>query len=84
MNMYGFTLISMGLYMMNQAVEGLEVVKPGVRKNLSDINSRNQSQFLAQQKAAATATAARAEKTRMNHISLKEVIEVHEQDNELI
>ncbi|PWA45591.1 hypothetical protein CTI12_AA516330 [Artemisia annua] len=73
--------LKVGLDMMNQAVEGLEVVEPGLRENLSDINARNQSQFLAQQKAA---SAAQAAQTRMNDMSLKEVIEVHAQDNDLL
>ncbi|PWA62889.1 GC-rich sequence DNA-binding factor domain-containing protein [Artemisia annua] len=69
--------LKVGLDMMNQAVEGFEVVEPGLRENLSDINARNQSQFLAQQKAA---SAAQAAQTGMNDMSLKEVIEVHAQD----
>ncbi|PWA61434.1 hypothetical protein CTI12_AA168190 [Artemisia annua] len=76
--------LKVGLDMMNQAVEGLAVVEPGLREHLSDINARNQSQFLAQQKAAAAAAAAQADKTAMNDMSLKEVIEVHAQHNDLL
>ncbi|GKD63014.1 hypothetical protein Tco_1305122 [Tanacetum coccineum] len=67
--------LKVGLDMMNQVVEGLEVAEPGPRENLSDINAHNQSHFLAQNKAA---------QTGMNDMSLKEVIEVHAQDSDLL
>ncbi|PWA97544.1 septin and tuftelin-interacting protein 1 [Artemisia annua] len=68
--------------MMNQAVEGLEVVQPGVRENISYLKAREQRQFEAQQKAAAQA--AKFQMDDMGSMSLKEVIELHAQHNNLL
>ena len=40
--------LNVGLDMMNQAVEGLEVVQPGMRENISYLKAREQRQFEAQ------------------------------------
>ncbi|PWA59807.1 hypothetical protein CTI12_AA204920 [Artemisia annua] len=74
--------LNTGLDMMNQAVEGLEVVQPGVRENISYLKAREQRQFEAQQKAAAQAT--KFQMDDMGSMSLKEVIELHAQHNNLL
>lgn len=45
-------LLSTGLDMMNQAVEGMEVVQPGARENVSYLRVTERRQFEAQQQAA--------------------------------
>ncbi|XP_072987699.1 septin and tuftelin-interacting protein 1 homolog 1 [Typha latifolia] len=45
-------LLSAGLDMMNQAVEGMEVVQPGARENVSYLRATEKRQFEAQQQAA--------------------------------
>ncbi|PWA43553.1 GC-rich sequence DNA-binding factor domain-containing protein [Artemisia annua] len=74
--------LNTGLDMMNQAVEGLEVVQPGVRENISYLKAREQRQFEAQQKAAAQA--AKLQMDDMGSMSLKEVIELHAQHDNLL
>ncbi|KAI3677669.1 hypothetical protein L6452_36935 [Arctium lappa] len=69
--------LSMGLDMMNQVAEGLEVVQPGPRGNISYPKQR---QFEAQ-KAAKPSFAPGGGGGDM---SLKEVIEVYAQDNNLV
>lgn len=86
--------LNVGLDMMNQAVEGMEVVQPGLRENISYLRVREQRQFEAQQKAAADArqqaAASLGGTTQMDGIggafemSLKEVIEAHAQQHELL
>ncbi|KAG6494981.1 hypothetical protein ZIOFF_042768 [Zingiber officinale] len=46
-------LLSLGLDMMNQAVEGMEVVQPGARENASFLRTTEKRQFEAQQQAPA-------------------------------
>ncbi|KAL6320507.1 hypothetical protein AAG906_007586 [Vitis piasezkii] len=86
--------LNIGLDMMNQAVEGMEVVQPGLRENISYLRVLEQRQFEAQQKAAADArqqaAASLGGTTQMDGIggvlemSLKEVIEAHAQQHELL
>ncbi|KAI3677648.1 hypothetical protein L6452_36914 [Arctium lappa] len=83
--------LNMGLDMMNQAAEGLEVVQPGLRENISYLKALEQRQFEAQ-KAAAAAQAAKGQQRSFGDdmgggggdMSLKEVIEVHAQHNNLL
>lgn len=76
--------LNVGLDMMNQAVEGLQVVPPGLRENISYLRVLEQRQFekagmQTQQRASAgLPTDAGPE------LSLKEVIEVHAQHNGLL
>ncbi|MQL77148.1 hypothetical protein Taro_009551 [Colocasia esculenta] len=48
--------LNRGLDMMNQAVEGMEVVQPGARENVSYLRVTEKRQFEAQQQAAASAS----------------------------
>ncbi|GJT49694.1 septin and tuftelin-interacting protein 1 homolog 1 [Tanacetum coccineum] len=57
--------LNMGLVMMNQAVQGLEVVPPGLREKVSDKKAREQMDD-------------------MGSMSLKEIIELHAQHNDLL
>ncbi|KAE8077554.1 hypothetical protein FH972_016110 [Carpinus fangiana] len=82
--------LNLGLEMMNQAVEGLEVVQPGLKENISYFRVLEQRQFEAQQKAAAQQAAATLSGvTHMDgmggavDMSLKEVIEAHAQQHGL-
>ncbi|KAF9594478.1 hypothetical protein IFM89_031596 [Coptis chinensis] len=83
--------LDVGLEMMNQAVDGMEVVQPGARENISYLRVTEKRQFEAQQKAAAyaqqQASASGAvnidELFAMPVMSLKEVIEAFAQENEL-
>ncbi|KAK6130201.1 hypothetical protein DH2020_036011 [Rehmannia glutinosa] len=47
--------LNIGLDMMNQAVEGMEVAPPGLKENISYLRVREQRQFETQKKAAAQA-----------------------------
>lgn len=83
--------LNLGLEMMNQAVEGLEVVQPGLKENISYFRALEQRQFEAQQKAAAQQAAASfSGVTHMDgmggaiDMSLKEVIEAHAQQHGLL
>ena len=62
--------------MMNQTVEGLEVVQPGVRENIIYLKAREQRLFEAQQ--------AKFQMDDMGSMSLKEVIELHAQHDNLL
>lgn len=83
-----------GLEMMNQAVEGMEVVQPGARENISYLRVTEKRQFEAQQKAAAYAQQQAAARLAgeihmdargaMPVMSLKEAIESYAQQNELL
>ncbi|CAA0832945.1 Septin and tuftelin-interacting protein 1 homolog 1 [Striga hermonthica] len=74
--------LNLGLDMMNQAVEGMEVVPPGLRENIGYLRAREQRQFETQKKAAAQA---QSEGVGGGHeMSLKEVIEIHAQQNGLL
>ncbi|XP_059447750.1 septin and tuftelin-interacting protein 1 homolog 1 [Corylus avellana] len=82
--------LNLGLEMMNNAVEGLEVVQPGLKENISYFRVLEQRQFEAQQKAAAQQAAATfSGVTHMDgmggavDMSLKEVIEAHAQQHGL-
>ncbi|PRQ19558.1 putative septin and tuftelin interacting protein [Rosa chinensis] len=79
--------LNCGLDMMNRAVEGMEVVQPGLKENISYLRVLEQRQFEAQQKAAA----AHANLGGAAHIdggshemTLKDVIEAHAQQNGLL
>ncbi|XLT71906.1 hypothetical protein HN873_028332 [Arachis hypogaea] len=75
--------INRGLDMMSQAVDGMEVVQPGLKENISYLRVREQRQFEAQQKAAsyaqqqAAAALGGANADGVHDLSLKEVIEAH-------
>ncbi|KAJ7945882.1 septin and tuftelin-interacting protein 1-like 1 [Quillaja saponaria] len=83
--------LNRGLDMMNQAVDGMEVVQPGLKENISYLRVLEQRQFEAQQKAAAHAQQEAAANlggavlmdgmTGVHELSLKEVIEAHVQQN---
>ncbi|XP_027064582.1 septin and tuftelin-interacting protein 1 homolog 1 [Coffea arabica] len=75
--------LSVGLDMMNKAAEGMEVVQPGLRENISYLRVREQRQF---EKAAAQAQerASQLQGSIGLELSLKEVIEVHAQQNGLL
>lgn len=62
-----------GLEMMDRAAEGLELVQPGLKENLSYLRVLEQRQFEAQQKAAAHLQ----QQAGGLDMSLKEVIEAH-------
>ncbi|KAL6178871.1 hypothetical protein ACLB2K_050388 [Fragaria x ananassa] len=79
--------LNCGLDMMNRAVEGMEVVQPGLKENISYLRVLEQRQFEAQQKA----TAAHANLGGTAHMdgtghemTLKDVIEAHAQQNGLL
>ncbi|XP_074281517.1 septin and tuftelin-interacting protein 1 homolog 1-like [Silene latifolia] len=75
--------LNVGLDMMNRAVEGLEVVQPGVKENISFLRAREQRQFEAQIKAGlAQQQAAAAD--GVPEMSLKEVIEAYAQEHGLL
>ncbi|KAM0977540.1 hypothetical protein ACFX15_019749 [Malus domestica] len=80
--------LNCGLDMMNRAVEGMEVVQPGLKENISYLRVLEQRQFEAQQKAAAAAHANLGGTAQMDGIghemSLKDVIEAHAQQNGLL
>ncbi|KAL5562909.1 hypothetical protein UlMin_032656 [Ulmus minor] len=79
------TQLNHGLEMMNRAVEGMEVVQPGLRENLSYLRALEQRQFEAQQKAAAAAaTQAQQAAASSRELSVKEVIELHAQQNGVV
>ncbi|XP_043691293.1 septin and tuftelin-interacting protein 1 homolog 1-like [Telopea speciosissima] len=70
--------LNIGLDMMNQAVEGIEVVQPGARENISYLRVTEQRQFEQQKAAAAYA------QQQASELSLKEVIETYAQQHELL
>ncbi|KAK9682646.1 hypothetical protein RND81_10G087000 [Saponaria officinalis] len=75
--------LNVGLGMMDRAVEGLEVVQPGVKENISFLRAREQRQFEAQMKAGlAQQQAAAAD--GLPEMSLKEVIEAYAQEHGLL
>ncbi|GAV63340.1 G-patch domain-containing protein/GCFC domain-containing protein/TIP_N domain-containing protein [Cephalotus follicularis] len=81
--------LNYGLNMMGQAVDGMEVVQPGVRENLSYLRVLEQRQFKAQQRAAAQAQQ-QAAANQMDvmggvyQMTLKEVVEAYAQQHELL
>lgn len=83
--------LNLGLDMMNQAVEGMEVVQPGLKENISYLRVLEQRQFEAQQKAAAHSQSqaassldGAAHRDGVHEMSLKEVIEAHAQQHGLL
>ncbi|KAI3878217.1 hypothetical protein MKW92_034106 [Papaver armeniacum] len=86
--------LDIGLDMMNQAVEGMEVMQPRARDNISHVAVTEQRKFEAQQKAAAYAQQKAAaimgsavhalSISEVPEMSLKEIIEVHAQQHELL
>ncbi|KAL9683074.1 hypothetical protein QQ045_014888 [Rhodiola kirilowii] len=85
--------LNIGLDMMNQAVEGLTVVQPGLRENISYLRVQEQRQFEAQQKAAQAqkqfaggvgSSVQMDNASGMPEMSLKEVVEAHAQQHELL
>lgn len=79
--------LNVGLDMMNQAVEGMEVVQPGLRENISFLRAREQRQFEAAAAAQAQRQASVTPTDTMGgglEMSLKEVIEAHAQHHELL
>ncbi|XP_071914013.1 septin and tuftelin-interacting protein 1 homolog 1-like [Coffea arabica] len=82
-NQHIFHRLNVGLDMMNQAVDGMEVVQPGLRENISYPKVCEQTQF---EKAAAQAQerASQLQGSSGLEMSLKEVIEVHAQQNCLL
>lgn len=81
--------LNLGLDMMNRAVEGMELVQPGLKENLSYLRAREQRQFEAQQKAAAPHVQQQAATSAglggdVAEMSLKEVIEAHAQQHGLL
>lgn len=79
--------LNVGLDMMNQAVEGMEVVQPGLRENISFLRAREQRQFEAAAAAQAQRQASVTQTDTMGgglEMSLKEVIEAHAQHHELL
>nr|POF02795.1 septin and tuftelin-interacting protein 1 like 1 [Quercus suber] len=73
--------LSCGLEMMNQAVEGLEVVQPGLEENIGYLRVPEQRHFEAQQKPV---TQQAAMSFSMDYMSVKEVIEAHAQEHGLL
>ncbi|XP_030960480.1 septin and tuftelin-interacting protein 1 homolog 1-like [Quercus lobata] len=73
--------LNRGLEMMNQAVEGLEVVQPCLEENIGYFRVPEQRQFEAQQKAV---TQQSAMSFSMDDMSVKEVIEAHAQQHGLL
>lgn len=86
--------LNLALEMMNKAVEGSEVVQPGLRENISYLRVLEQRQFETQKKAAAQAQSRPSVGTNSGiqmdgtgsgvDLSIKEVIEVHAQENGLL
>ncbi|GMH07011.1 hypothetical protein Nepgr_008851 [Nepenthes gracilis] len=83
--------LTMGLDMMNRAVEGMEVVQPGLKENISYLRAREQRHFESQQRAAAFAQqqaslsmGAASQTDGVPEMSLKEVVEAHAQQHGLL
>ncbi|KAJ8554027.1 hypothetical protein K7X08_024705 [Anisodus acutangulus] len=79
--------LSLVLCMMNQAVEGLEVVQPGVSENISYLGVLEQRQIENQEKAAAQAQgrpSVRMDGTGGALERLKDIIETHAQQNHVL
>ncbi|CAN4122004.1 unnamed protein product [Withania somnifera] len=86
--------LNLALEMMNNAVEGLEVVQPGLKENISYLRVVEQRQFETQKKAAAQAQSRYSVGSNSGiqmdgtgrgvDLSIKEVIEVHAQENGLL
>ncbi|XP_045787958.1 septin and tuftelin-interacting protein 1 homolog 1-like [Trifolium pratense] len=74
--------INCGLEMLNQAVEGMEVVQPGLKEKISYIRVSEQRKFENQQKAAASAQPVNAD--GVNEMSMKEIIETYAREHGLL
>ncbi|XP_048225908.1 septin and tuftelin-interacting protein 1 homolog 1 isoform X2 [Ricinus communis] len=83
-----------GLQMIDKAIEGMEVVQPGLRDNLTYLRAQEQRQFEAQQRAAvhakqqsAMGMASTSQADSMGagpQMTLKEVVEAHAQQHGLL
>ncbi|KDP39564.1 hypothetical protein JCGZ_02584 [Jatropha curcas] len=87
---YQFTL---GLNMIDRAIEGMEVIQPGLRENLSYLRAHEQKQFEAQraaalaQQQAAVGMGSTVQADSMGagpEMTLKEVVEAHAQHHGLL
>lgn len=82
--------LQMGLDMMDKAAEGLELVQPGLRENISYHRVLEQRQFESQQRAAAAASrtaaagGATAQTADRPEMTLREVIEAFAQQHGLL
>lgn len=83
--------LNCGLDMMNQAVEGMKVVQPGLKEKISYIRVSEQRKFETQQKAAASAQQQAAaslgsavNSDGVNEMSVKELIEAYARDHGLL
>lgn len=86
--------LNVGLEMMTRAAEGLEVMQPGTRENISHLRALEQRQFETQKKAAAHGQQHASTNfssglhgegiSSGTEISMKEVIEAHAQHNGLL
>ncbi|XP_024020151.1 septin and tuftelin-interacting protein 1 homolog 1 [Morus notabilis] len=76
--------LNCGLDMMNRAVEGMEVVQPGLKENLSYLRALEQRQFEAQQKAAVQSQQATASNMEGPELSIKEVVEAYAQQHNVL
>ncbi|KAK2352696.1 septin and tuftelin-interacting protein [Trifolium repens] len=77
--------LNCGLDMMNQAVEGMEVVQPGLKEKISYIRVSEQRKFETQQKAAASAQQqASVNADGANEMSVKETVEAYARDHGLL
>ncbi|CAL9158767.1 unnamed protein product [Musa hybrid cultivar] len=77
-------LLSAGLDMMNQAVEGMEVVQPGARENVSYLRATEKRQFEAQQQTAAYSSVHVNGMASVHEMSFKESIEAYAMEQGLL
>lgn len=75
---------NIALDMMNRAAEGMDVVQPGLKENISYLRALEQRQFAAQQKAATAQAQQAANMGGAHELSLREVIEAHAQQHGLL
>ncbi|PWA59805.1 hypothetical protein CTI12_AA204900 [Artemisia annua] len=66
--------LNMGLDMMNQAVQGLEVLPPGLREKINNKKAREKKQSSSEPQ----------QMDDMGNMSLKEIIELHAQHSDLL
>ncbi|WOK99533.1 hypothetical protein Cni_G08245 [Canna indica] len=77
-------LLSAGLDMMNQAVEGMEVVQPGARENVSYLRVTEKRQFESQQQPAAYSSVHVNGMANVHEMSFKESIEAYAMEQGLL
>ncbi|KAJ8506660.1 hypothetical protein OPV22_007546 [Ensete ventricosum] len=77
-------LLSAGLDMMNQAVEGMEVVQPGARENVSYLRVTEKRQFEAQQQTTAYSSVHVNGMASVHEMSFKESIEAYAMEQGLL